>query len=256
MIPYFQFISFHIGPVTIYVWGTMVALGILAGTWVSARLAKERGLDPSIIWDAAAIAALAGIIGARVAYVFFYNPSFFIAHPAQIIALWNGGMSISGSIVCAAVALLWFLRSRKVDMVAYLDAIAYGTPLAYGIGRIGCFLIHDHPGTLTHFILGVKYPGGTRHDLGLYESFNGFGLFIIFLILRHKKAKPPTYAVAFLLWYGVVRFFLDFLRINDARYFGLTAAQYLAALMFCGGVAWLIHLLRQKPKPNHPTPNA
>lgn len=247
MIPYFQIVSFTFGPLTFYVWGLMVALGLLAGTWTAARLAKERGQDPKLIWDAASTAALAGIVFGRLFHVVFYMPAVYLAAPAQVFALWDGGMSITGSMLGALAALLWFFRRHKLDVVAYMDTVAYGTPLAYGIGRIGCFLIHDHPGTLTHFFLGVRYPDGSvRHDLGLYEAFNGFGLFLIFLVLRRRKAKPPTYAVAFLLWYGLVRFLLDFLRANDARYLGLTPAQYLAALMFLGGAAWAVRLRKKK----------
>ncbi len=238
MLPWFQFISFRVGPFTIYVWGAMVALGILTGTWVAARFAKARGQDPKLIWDTASVAALAGVVAARLAYVAFYNPAPYLAFPLRVFELWDGGMASMGAVVGALVAALWFLRSRTVDVVAYMDTIAYGTPLAYGIGRIGCFLIHDHPGTLTHFLLGVKYPDGVRHDLGLYEMFNGFGLFLLFLVLRRCKVKPPTYAITFLIWYGAVRFLFDFLRAADPRYGGLTLAQYGCVGMFVVGLVW------------------
>ncbi len=219
----------------------MVALGILAGTWVAARLAKKRGQNPQMIWDLAATAALAGIVCGRLFHVVFYDPSFYLAQPLKIFAMWDGGISITGSLLGAAGAAFCFLKTRKLPMMAYMDTIAYGSPLAYAIGRIGCFLIHDHPGTLTHFVLGVRYPdGAVRHDLGLYEALNGLGLFLLFLVLHRRGAKAPTYAIIALIWYGLLRFLLDFLRVNDARYFSLTPAQYLAAGMFLGGCAWAL----------------
>lgn len=238
MIPYFQYVAIHVGPLTLYVWGLMVAIGVVVGTWVAARLAKSRGQNPKYIWDAASVAALAGIVIGRLFHVVFYDPATYLAHPLEILALWDGGISITGSMLGALAALFWFLRKHKLDIVGYLDTAAYGGALAYGIGRIGCFLIHDHPGTLTHFILGVNYPDGVRHDLGLYEMFNGFGMFLLFLVLRKRGAKPPTYGIVFLIWYGLVRFLLDFLRINDARFGGLTPAQYAAAAMFLAGVVF------------------
>lgn len=257
MIPYIQLISFHIGPLTIYVWGVFVALGIVAGTAVAARLAKQRGQNPKLLWDLATSAALAGIIGGRLFHVIFYDPGAYIAAPWSIFALWDGGISITGSMIGAVAALIIELKRRKLDLVAHLDTVAYGAPLAYGIGRIGCFLIHDHPGTLTHFLLGVRYPDGSiRHDLGFYEALNGFGMFLLFLVLRYYAFPPagggttaeggqggrsPVYAIGFLLWYGLARFLLDFLRVADARYLGLTPAQYLAAGMFLGGAGWTIH---------------
>ena len=87
----------------------------------------------------------------------------------------------------------------------------------------------------------MKYPDGVRHDHGLYDSINGLVLFLLFLWLARRHAKTGTYIVVFLIWYGVVRFFLDFLRatngaIVDTRYFSLTPAQYLAIVMVVGGV--------------------
>lgn len=104
------------------------------------------------------------------------------------------------------------------------------------------FLGHLHPGTETAFFLGVKYPDGIiRHDLGLYLSINGLVLFLIFLILLKKKVKQGTFIIVFLLWYGVIRFLLDFLRAHDGnmvdtRYYNLTPAQYASILIFVLGV--------------------
>ncbi len=239
MIPWFQFTAIHLGPLTLYVWGIFAAFGLLAGAWVAARLAKERGLEEKIIWDVAAVAGIAGIVGGRLFHVLFYEPSAYAADPLSVLALWDGGISIVGSLLGALVAVLVFLRNKKLPILAYLDTATFGFPLGYAVGRVGCFLIHDHPGTLTHFILGVRFPDGIRHDLGLYEAFNGLGLFLLFLVLRKRKAPPPTYVIAFLLWYGAVRFFLDFLRSADARYFGLTPAQYVSAAFCAIGAGWL-----------------
>ena len=145
-----------------------------------------------------------------------------------------------GGLVGATLAGVWFMRRRKLDFWKYADAMIYGLPFGIGIGRIGCFLIHDHPGTLTRFILGVRYPDGSiRHDLGFYESIYGFAIAIGFLVLARRNAKPPAYIVTFLVTYGIFRFFSDFLRVVDARYLGLTPAQYLSLVMVvAGGLVW------------------
>ena len=116
----------------------------------------------------------------------------------------------------------------------YIEQGFYALPLGIGIGRIGCFLIHDHPGTLTHFFLGVKYPDGVRFDLGLLESILGFILFIVFYFLFKKLIKVRFGLVAGLSMasYAVVRFLFDFLRATpdfpggDLRYLSLTPAQW------------------------------
>jgi len=254
MIPYFQYTVYHLGPIPVYVWGTFVALGILIGACVAAWAAKQRGLKPDLMWDIAVWAILGSMIGGRLFQVMFYDPEYYFANPTEIIAIWKGGMSIIGGFIGAVVASVAYLYVKKLLHLIwdYADVGAFGVPIGLGIGRIGCFLIHDHPGTLTHFVLGVQYPDGVRHDLGLYESLLGFAIAILFAVLWKRKAPKGTYVVSFLAIYGTFRFFLDFLRatdgaIVDVRYGGLTPAQYSAILMVIGA-GWLMHRYRLHSK--------
>ncbi len=248
MIPFVEIKTIALGPLTIQVWGLMVALGILAGTATAARLAKRRGLDASVVWDVAVWIAVASMVGGRLFHVAFYDPATYLADPLQIVAIWKGGMSMFGGLVGATVAALWFLRRKKLDLLVYADTLCHGLPIGIGIGRIGCFLIHDHPGTLTHFVLGTKFPDGSvRHDLGLYESIYGFLLAIVFLVLARRNAKPPMYLIVFLSTYGTFRFFADFLRIVDTRYLGLTPAQYLSVAMVGGSIVLSLRAKRSNP---------
>jgi len=253
MIPYFQFTTIWLGPVPIYVWGLFVASGILAGAALGAWFAKQRGLKPDVIWDLAVWITIGSFIAGRLFQVVFYEPEFYFVNPGEIIKIWHGGMSIIGGFIGAVIAGVWYLWRKKLDVVAYCDTAIFGLPLGMGIGRIGCFLIHDHPGTLTDFVLGVRYPDGVRHDLGLYESLVGFALAVVFYVLWRKKAPQGTYIAVFLIGYGASRFFLDFLRatdgaIVDTRYFGLTPAQYVALAMVGFGLWSTRHLLYRSPK--------
>jgi len=195
-------------------------------------MAKHRGLDPAVVWDSAAWITGAAIIGARLFHVVFYDPARYIADPMSIVAIWQGGMSMFGGFLGAIVAGVLYLCHRKVDVRNYVDSIVYGLPLGIGIGRIGCFLIHDHPGTLTNFVLGVRFPDGSiHHDLGLYESIFSFVLAAVFYVLARRRTRPPAFVATFLVAYGIFRLAADFLRIADARYFSLTPAQYLSIAM-------------------------
>ncbi|HBP00016.1 MAG: Prolipoprotein diacylglyceryl transferase [Candidatus Uhrbacteria bacterium GW2011_GWF2_41_16] len=251
MIPYIYFPHFSVGPLTIQVWGLMVALGFLIGATVSARMIKKQGLDAVMLWDLLVWILIASMVGARLFHILFYEPSYYFAHPFEIMAIWNGGMSSMGGFAGAVIASIWFLRRRHVDVWKYADAAIFGLPLGYGIGRIGCFFIHDHPGTATDFFLGIRYPDGMiRHDLGLYLFLNGFLLFAIFLLLVKYRVRQGMYLVTFLLWYGISRFFLDFLRatsgpIVDTRYLFLTPAQYASLGMITYG-CFLFWKFRQK----------
>ncbi len=242
MIPYVQITTFYVGPIPIQVWGFLVALGILAGAWASAKMAERRGLDTKLMWDLAFWTIVGAFIFGRLFHL-LYEPMFYLQQPLEIVKIWHGGMSVMGGFFGAVLFAVIFLQKKQVDVHAYADTAMFGLPLGLFIGRIGCFLIHDHPGTLTDFALGVRYPDGVRHDHGLYLSINGLLLFLVFLWLAKKNARTGTYLIVFLIWYGIVRFLLDFLRatdgpIVDARYLSLTPAQYFSLVMVGVGL-WL-----------------
>jgi len=242
MIPYFELTSITIGAITIQVWGTLVALGILFGTWVSARFAKRNGLDPSHIYNGAFWLILSAFIGARIVHVLFYDLAFYLADPAEIVKIWNGGFSVIGGFIGAIVAYILYAKRHHFSALHYADSFIYGLPAGLMIGRIGCFLIHDHPGTATSFFLGVRNENGIDafHDHGLYLAINGFVLALLFALFSKKKRAEAFYTQFFLIWYGAVRFVLDFFREVDATYLGVTPAQYVSFLMFFGGIIWLM----------------
>lgn len=243
MIPYLEWTHVQIGPLTLYVWGFFVALGILLGLQVSRWFGREKELRDELILDAAMWGVMGGVVGARFVYVFFYNPGDFLNNVSGVFAIWDGGMSMVGGLFGAFAAILFFLRKEKGSMLEYVDALTFGLPLGYGCGRIGCFLIHDHPGTATHFFLGVKYPDGVvRHDHGLYLSLFGFLMAAVFYGVyawakkngRHVRAG--TWTAAYLISYGCVRIALDFFRARDTIYAGLTPAQWASFAFIAAGV--------------------
>jgi phosphatidylglycerol:prolipoprotein diacylglycerol transferase len=244
MIPYIATTGWQIGPFFVQSWGLLIALGIVAGAYAASLLAKKRGLKPQIIWDATVWVIIASMLGGRVFHVLFYDLGYYLEHPFEIFAIWHGGLSIMGGFLGALIAGVIVLKSKKVTVWKYAEVMLFGLPLGLFIGRIGCFLIHDHPGKVTDFFLGVQYPDGlVRHDHGLYLSLNGLAMFLVFLgiVLAKKQLKRLVFIPTFLVWYGVVRFCLDFLRategaIVDERYLGLTPAQYVSIGMVITGV--------------------
>lgn len=236
MIPFFQYNAIILGHLTLQVWGMCVAAGIIAATLVATRLAKKYLLPEEPVLDMIIWSLIGAFIMARVFHVVFYNLDYYLANPLEVFAFWQGGLSSLGGFFGALLALYVFAKARKFsfkELWPYFDFLSVSLWLGWGIGRIGCFLIHDHPGTLTHFILAVQYPGGARHDLGLYESILGFVLFVIFMISFKPLIKKRWGLVTMLSsWcYAVARFFLDFLRatdlpISDTRYAMLTPAQW------------------------------
>jgi phosphatidylglycerol---prolipoprotein diacylglyceryl transferase len=236
MIPYFSFSVIQLGPVTLQVWGLFVALGIAAAVLWAYYSAKKCGLSGEVVLDMAIGVILSGFVMARVFYVLFYYPEYYWAHPFDVFKIWQGGASSLGGFIGAGLAFWFYARIRKLhwkDMLAYFDAIAPGFWLGWGIGRLGCFMIHDHIGRLTDSFLAVNFSSGARYDLGLLESFLGFFLFVLSVLLFKKLRAIQTGLLAGLTVaiYALKRFFLDFLRAqdlagSDARYFYLTPAQW------------------------------
>lgn len=244
MIPYFRFTIFVLGPVHIQVWGLFVALGIAVAILVGRHVAGRRGLDKEAFTDLASWIVIGALIGARLFHVFAYAPAVLLADPLSLLRIWEGGMSMFGGLLGGAAVALLYARHAKLAFMAYADLTAYVLPLGYGIGRIGCFLIHDHPGTLSHSFLAVLYPGGARLDHGLLLSLAGFVLFAAFAAYDRKKGRAARFLPAYMVCYGSLRFFLDFYRArdlvgSDVRYFALTPSQYLAiALIVAGAFIW------------------
>jgi phosphatidylglycerol:prolipoprotein diacylglycerol transferase len=189
---------------------------------------------------------LGGLVGGRLGYMLFYNFDGLLADPLSTFAVWDGGLSVYGGFFLSTALGLWFLKRKKVDVFRYSDAAIFGLPFGLWIGRIGCFLIHDHPGTASDFFLAVDYPDGiARHDHGLYLSINGLLLGLFMLWLSRKPRPVGTYIATFAVWYGIARFFLDFYRVADVRYGGLTPAQYFSCALAIFGV-WLIFKIRNQ----------
>ncbi len=237
MIPYFGVTSVPILGIPFQTWGTFVAAGFLLGTWIATQRAVKYGLDPKKITDLAFWIFLAAFLGARIFHVLFYDPAHYLAHPWEALDPRKPGFAMFGGFLGAGAAFWWYVRKHALDVLAYADTLIWGLPWGCGVGRIGCFLIHDHPGTLTSFWLGVRYPDGeVRHDLGLYLSIIGFLTGIAFLVLnRRPRAKGYWFGV-YMLIEGTTRFSLDFLRVVDVRYAGLTPTQWLSIPLFLAGV--------------------
>lgn len=251
MIPYFSWTVIQVGPLTLQVWGLFAGIGVVLASWFGITLAKKKGIDTEKFESVGTWVIVWAFIGARLFNVFVYEWDFYSQDPALIFNVLRGGLSVIGGFIGATAAFLWGVRKRAMPLLRSADVMVQALPLGLGCGRIGCFLIHDHPGTLSHSFIAVKYPGGARFDLGLLLGIFDFLLFGLFLFLMKKPRKDGFYLVLFMLIYGPVRFLLDFLRasdliISDTRYFGLTPAQYASIAIFTGGI--YLFLKQKKPR--------
>ncbi|MCG2694262.1 prolipoprotein diacylglyceryl transferase [Candidatus Parcubacteria bacterium] len=251
MIPYLHFLYLQLGSIKIYTWGFFVSLGFLI---TLAILVRQYPKEKNMFIDLALYIIIGAIIGSRLFYVAIYAPDTLEAFK-NIFKIWEGGMASFGGILGGASAMLLYLRKKKLNLYEYAQKIAFILPLGLAIGRIGCFLVNDHPGIKTIAMpFSLAYPDGARFDLGyLLMLFNAF-LFMYFLILRKRsldfardnfsqegkrKISYPQvkqlYLENFLLIYGIGRFLLDFLRIDEPKIAGLIPSQYGSMLLVALG---------------------
>jgi phosphatidylglycerol:prolipoprotein diacylglycerol transferase len=185
-------------------------------------------------------------VGGHLGHVLMYDLDRYIAAPWELLYVWEGLSSFGGFVSCAAL-MVWFFRKQGQRIWGYLDSLAYAVTFAWFWGRMGCAVSHDHPGQLTEFWLGVQGlcdQGVTTracHDLGLYEMLLMIPLGLWFWWLERKPRPVGFYLGLLPLVYGPVRFGMDFLRLGDVRYFGLTPAQYGSVVCVVGGAAILWH---------------
>src|SRR5262245_14259285 len=176
MIPYFNIDRLpSIGPLKIHVFGILVMCGILVGSRLTQNRGRELGLSHEKVSSMITTVLVCGFLFAHFFDVFAYQLSG-DARPmtaAQWLWLWIwpfSGISSYGGFMGAVGGLFYWCRRNKEPVMPYADSLGYGLAAGWMFGRLGCFTAHDHPGRLTEFVLAVKYPGGARHDLGLYEA--------------------------------------------------------------------------------------
>jgi phosphatidylglycerol:prolipoprotein diacylglycerol transferase len=243
VIPWFELPTLTLGPVSIQSFGVLSALGILLATLLNSRAARQLGKDPQVPVDFAVVGVLAGVVGGHLVHLLAYHPEE-LRDPWRIVMLWEGLSSMGGLLGGVVAAVIWF-RVKRIPLRDYSDAFALGIAPGWGVARIGCFTVHDHPGVLTSFPLAVQFPDGPRHDLGLYEAIVLLSIGAVLWALHRRGALRDGLLPLLALSYGTARFFLDFLRARDvpyadARHLGLTFAQYTAVALVAWGAAQLV----------------
>ena len=233
--------------------GVLVAIGVLSGMRLSEWHGEKVGLKRELVADFATHVVIIGFIFGHMFDMIFYYPEKVLERPWELLMIWTSLSSFGGFFGAVLGGFYWKWR-RGLPMFPVLDQIAFGLPLGWFFGRMGCFVVHDHPGRVTDFFLAVdnfSYNGvtGPRHDLGLYEVLWSTVVVPLFLWLDRKPRPFGFYVGMIAVLYAPVRFGLDFLREADRTWAGgLTAGHYSAILTLLLGLYafWLTY--KRPPK--------
>lgn len=256
-------------PWRIHWYGVGYVVGILFAWWYAQRLLRNARLWPhgkapfnaEVIEDLLVYAALGIVLGGRIVYVLFYNLPQYAAHPLDIFALQDGGMSFHGGFLGCVLAMMLVARRYGASVWSLFDVIAAGAPIGIGLVRLTNFINQELWGAPTDVPWAVVFPKAgpkPRHPSQIYEALlEGFVLFLVLRLLTHwllKLRSPGFVAGTFVAWYGLARIFVEFFRLPD-RQIGylagdwLTMGMVLSAPMVLIGL-WVMAIARPAPTAN------
>lgn len=239
-----------IGPLKLQFFGPLVAAGVILGYHRCLHYAKTRNIDEFISRDMMFWVLVTGFVISHWVSVLFYFPEDVAANPLVLIMIWNGLSSVGG-FFGALVGMFWYLHKMKQPYLIYADMLLYGLLVGFTMGRLGCSLVHDHPGSIvdaSHILAVGPWPDGQyRLDLGLLEFMYlvPVTLFMHF-VFKWKDARPGVFVGTVALLYAPYRFVLDTMREKDKLYLGLTTAHYATLIILAFGI-YLVFLRKEKP---------
>jgi phosphatidylglycerol:prolipoprotein diacylglycerol transferase len=247
-------VALSLGPLQVHWYGLMYLFGFVGAWWLGRLRAKRYGWTAEQVEDLLFYGAIGVILGGRLGSVIFYDLPNTLAHPLNVLKIWQGGMSFHGGLLGVLGAFWFFARKTGKSFFAISDFIAPMVPIGLFFGRIGNFINGELWGKVSDVPWAMVFPYGgplPRHPSQLYEA--GLEGIVLFIILWLYSAKPkPVSAVSglFLLGYGVFRSLVELVRIPDQQYgyFAfdwLTMGQILSLPMILLGGFILIRAYRK-----------
>lgn len=252
----------HIGPLPIR-WYALAYIGGLVGGWAGARFLVGRptlwGARPHTtvlaIDDLVVYIAVGIILGGRIGYVLFYNLAFYVAHPLDILEVWNGGMSFHGGLLGTALAMVIFARRNDVALDSVTDTVSAVVPIGLFLGRVANFIKPELWGRPTDVPWAMIFPGSDgqpRHPSQLYEAgLEGLALLALLAIVipRGGLRRDGLVTGLFCVGYGVARIVSEFFREPDKQlgylFHGATMGMLLSVPLILVGVALLVRAFRR-----------
>lgn len=226
-------IAFSLGPINVHWYGIILGTAALVGLFLAVQEGKRFGINPDFFMDLLLIGVPSAIVGARIYYVAFKWDDY-KNNPAEIIAVWHGGIAIYGALIGAIAGAVWYCRRKGYNFWRIADICAPGLIVGQMIGRWGNFMNQEaHGGVvaesflrdklhLPNFIVDQMYIGGEYyHPTFLYESlWNLLGLLVLFWLRRRPFLKSGELFASYFIWYSIGRFFVEGLRTDSLAFDG------------------------------------
>ncbi len=255
-----QPIFLSLGPIAIRWYGVFIVAGILAGLMFALCLARRRQIPSDDVYDLALGLIISGIIGARLYEVLFIEPLYYWHNPLSVLKIWQGGLAIHGALAGGIIFLFFFCRRKKISFWRLTDLIAVVVPLGQAIGRWGNYFNQELFGRPTDSFIGIYISPAKRppefktekyfQPAFLYESVLNLILFLIlFFLYRSGRLKEGRVVMAYLLGYSVIRFLMEFVRIDQTpQWWGLRLPQWVSLFVVLIAGGSLFYFYRKKEK--------
>ena len=241
----------------IYFYGVIIALGFLLGITYCARSAGRFGIREDDVYDLVLWLIPLSIVGARLYFVLF-KLDYYLAHPGEIVEIWNGGLAIYGGVIAGVIVMLLVCRRKKIPWQAMIDLLVFGLLIGQILGRWGNFMNREAFGAETEIFCRMKLtaPDGRSicvHPTFLYESLWNLVGFIGLLIWERRGGRryDGQAALGYFFWYGVGRSWIEGLR-TDSLYIGNSALRVSQLLSIVLALAALV-LLVVNARKKHPS---
>jgi len=266
----FDPVALHLGPLSLRWYGLAYMAGLLLG-WLYCRILAGRAqlwggrspIRPDHFDDLLLWMTLGVVLGGRIGYVLFYNPAYFAAHPAQIFATWNGGMSFHGGLLGSLLASWLYARKHDLPVLSVWDVASAAAPLGLFFGRIANFINGELWGRVTDVPWAMIFPnpeagGLPRHPSQLYEAaLEGIVLFGVLALLVWRKGalqRPGMVAGSMVMGYGLARILAENFRQFDVGV-GLMIGPFTPGMIYSLPMlaigAYLIHNARKGGRWQH-----
>ncbi len=256
--------AFHVGGIAVHWYGIMYVVAIAIAARVCLALADRFGADVDQLWAFFPWAIAAGFLGGRLFYVAQNRQGYYLTHPGQILAFWEGGMAFFGAIILVSLTAVIFIWRNRIPALPVLDMCAIFAAVGQPFGRIGNIINGDIVGYKTDLPWGTAYtnPHSLAPALGVayqpaavYEILaNILLLAVLWLVLRRRRV-PGLAGCIYLIGYSVTQFVVFFWRANSITALGLKQAQLSSIVAFAVGLVllWWVLNRRKEPEPT-PTP--
>lgn len=246
---------FSIGPITVYSYGLMAAIGFLLGGYLLERELDRVGKNKELAGSIIISAIVGGIVGSKI-YFLIENPA--LLQDDFLGAVFSGaGLVWYGGLIGGFLAVVWWIRRKGLPFLLVADLMGPLLLMGQGMGRMGCFLSGDGCyGPPADVPWAMSFPNGVVptmelvHPTPLYDVILLMSLFGLLWLLRKRNFKPGTIFGLFGMFMGTERFFTEFFRTNPKTVFGMfSQAQFISILLFSAGLGLIIYVNKRKAYP-------